>query len=84
MSSTANLNDKDTTKVTSKNVEISEKILNGPLMSDENNESLRNDKVKSKNFTIYISTSIEQNVNERKQNNILHFTFCDDVAELWR
>lgn len=46
---TENVNDKDSTKQTSKNITLpeSEKILNGPILSNEYNESDRhgNDKV---------------------------------------
>lgn len=41
---TANLNDNDSPKPTTKHILTSEKILNAPMMSNENNES-RNDKV---------------------------------------
>lgn len=51
---TENLNEKSITKATAK--QISEKILNGPMMSDENNETdhLRNDRVNFEMiFTFY-------------------------------
>lgn len=61
MYSTENLDERGSTKPTSKHIAISEKILNGPLMSNENNESDRvgNDKVTKRlsSFDFALKTS---------------------------
>lgn len=86
--SAKNLNEHDNQKQTSKHVTMSEKILNGPIMSDENNESNRprtDDKVTSNNFRFTYQNPIKRNAIKQMQTKIkTTLRFCDDVAKPWR